>query len=183
MNAAMIDTPLPDKPTILSVGTTTIYVGSFLNDGRIRRREAERQTVNRLLRHAGLNPALLRHKEDGAPYIEGSDINISISHTDGLAAVAVDAGQAIGIDIQTSTERLQSVAGRFLTSDERQLYDSSIDTLLCAWTAKEAIFKLMGDDTLTISAINLPALSAEILLSYFQLPGAMICVAKRSAHN
>jgi len=134
--------------------------------GRISRQQAEREAVMRILRrNFGQNVTLL-HDHDGAPSVDGFDGYISISHCNGMAAVAIHPSLRIGIDIETPREQLQRVSRKFLTDDESTRFHD-IEDLLWAWTAKEAIYKAAGIAGLPLHDIHLISMeSATVDTSY-----------------
>lgn len=108
------------------------------------RRRRERQAVQRLLGYFGFSESDYRHSASGAPYIEGSELYISVSHSLDYAAMAVSRHPGIGVDIeQLRPAQLQRVASRFLSEREQAEY-STPDRLLWAWAAKEAVYKAAG---------------------------------------
>ncbi|MDE6230564.1 MAG: 4'-phosphopantetheinyl transferase superfamily protein [Muribaculaceae bacterium] len=97
------------------------------------------------------------HFHSGAPFLYGYAGRISISHTEGLFAVAtlpatpeVELGvfserAALGIDVERADrEQVVKILDRFMAEEEKPLVDSS-DVELCvrAWTSKEAVYKAM----------------------------------------
>lgn len=132
----------------MSIPVTTIYSGSCslyitaLDPAVTPRREAEREAVERLIRHAFSDDARLVHHESGAPYIEGFDGSISISHSRRSACLAVSRDCTPGVDIEEPREQLRKVAPRVLSDDEMAVYSHSIPLLLRAWTLKEALYKV-----------------------------------------
>lgn len=95
---------------------------------------------------ANTTPLVLPHREpastpSGNPYL-------SISHTDGYAAVIV-APTVCSIDIERRGNRVQRVVGHFLTADELAYIALQPDPDLClhfAWSAKETAYKILGPD-------------------------------------
>jgi phosphopantetheinyl transferase len=86
---------------------------------------------------------------NGAPYVEGEKINISFSHTTGFAAVLIgDDSEIVGIDIEKRSSRVLKVKHKFLSEDELSFIDTEkeSDHLMICWCAKEALFKMMGED-------------------------------------
>lgn len=83
----------------------------------------------------------------GKPYLpEGG--YISISHTRGYVAVALHPTCEVGVDIEQYADRVKRVASRFIRPDEEptlQIGDE-IYTLLLHWSAKETLYKLMGEE-------------------------------------
>jgi len=95
----------------------------------------------------------LLHDADGAPLLNGSPLNISISHSRHFAAIALHPTSRIGIDIEEPRlEQLRRVIAKFLAPNERPLWS---DRLLEAWTCKEAVFKAAGLRNLPLGAIDL----------------------------
>ncbi len=84
---------------------------------------------------------------DGAPYLPGSTLSISVSHTEGYAAVLLQKGGIAGIDIERRHPRVLRVRSRFLSEAEDEAVASSTDDevsrLLVYWCAKEALYKMI----------------------------------------
>lgn len=97
----------------------------------------------------------LGHFRNGAPFINGSDARISISHTDGLYVVATlpetpetDLSEfseraALGVDTERKDrEQVLRVRERFLSDGElAEIPDDDVLKNVVAWTAKEAAYK------------------------------------------
>lgn len=97
----------------------------------------------------------LHHRESGAPYLEGGEERISLTHTVGLLAVAslprtpeADLEQfstrtALGIDAERwDREKVCSLRKRFLSEEELHLVpEDDVRAGILAWTAKEALYK------------------------------------------
>lgn len=136
--------------------TTSIYCIRIVPTPRSGRRNAERSAVEQMIVSAFGPDARLSHRPDGSPFVVGADSNISISHGAGLALLAVDPVRAVGIDIESRRPSLAAVAPRVLNSEEMLAYGATLQGLLRAWTAKEAIFKAAGVKGLTLPEIRLP---------------------------
>lgn len=144
-------------PECFRLGTTTIHAIALPGGlSRHEKRDAEIRAVASLIRRAFGEKETLSHLPSGAPYIEGSGKQISITHGAGYALLAINDSRPIGIDIESPRPTLKRISGRFLGTSEHQIYNASPDTLLDAWTAKEAIFKALGIPGLTITDIILP---------------------------
>lgn len=91
----------------------------------------------------------LAHRESGAPYLveqgEESGMNVSISHCEGLVAVAHSRDRKVGVDVEVVSERAVRVQNRVLSDDEIRFAGSSVVLNTLAWTAKEALFKLIPE--------------------------------------
>lgn len=86
----------------------------------------------------------VHYRESGRPFMPGSQVDISISHSDDLVAVAVSQGPKIGIDIEKRLHpNLQKARTYFLSDRELQEIgeDASLEQLHLYWSAKEALYK------------------------------------------
>lgn len=83
---------------------------------------------------------------NGKPFISGSSLCISLSHTKGYAAVAVS-NKAVGIDIELRKRNALAARERFMNIMEinsNYSFDENTTALL-HWSAKEALFKVVGN--------------------------------------
>jgi len=124
------------------IGTTVIYCSSIeqpaqdsLSGGRSTRRSREREAVERIASAAGIE---IGHDADGAPIVEGA--YVSVSHSMGLAVVAIDRSRPVGIDAEDWRDALWRVRQKFLSEAEINAFADE-ESLLRAWTAKEAVYK------------------------------------------
>lgn len=83
----------------------------------------------------------------GRPALAGADISISISHTEGYAAIACSRDFVLGLDVERPTRSVLSVAERFIQAEVlcNMLPDEANRLALCHWCAKEALFKITGN--------------------------------------
>jgi phosphopantetheinyl transferase len=110
------------------------------------RRTNERLAISALLAEA-VPGAKLGHHLNGAPYIHNHEnLNVSVSHSQSNAALAISEKNVIGIDIEAPREQLKRVSKRFLSPVELEEFSKLPDGLLRAWTAKEAVYKCAGFD-------------------------------------
>ena len=89
------------------------------------------------------------YKENGAPCLADNSLNISISHTGHYALVATHPDKAVGIDIERIGDKVERVKHKFLSAEELKNIDarSSKIHLTILWAAKEALYKVMGVET------------------------------------
>ena len=91
----------------------------------------------------------LAHRESGAPYLveKGEEVgtNISISHCEGLVAVAHCRDRKVGVDVEVVSDRVMRVCDRVLSADEIRVAGSSVVLKTLALTSKEALFKLIPE--------------------------------------
>ncbi|MEG1546114.1 MAG: 4'-phosphopantetheinyl transferase superfamily protein [Bacteroides sp.] len=85
---------------------------------------------------------------NGKPYLVDDSYHISISHTRGYVAVILHPTEEVGIDIEQHSNRVGKVRSKFMQpSEENQLVKANeICHLLLHWSAKETIYKLLGNE-------------------------------------
>lgn len=90
--------------------------------------------------------AQIEYDQTGKPYIK--DIpSVSITHTDGYVAVIVSYNLQVGIDIERRNRCLNEAYKRFMSEQECAMLEDKNrnDLMLVHWTAKEALFKIVGN--------------------------------------
>jgi len=103
----------------------------------------------------------IRYDELGRPSIN-SDLNISISHSNFMAAIVLSDHNKAGIDIELKENKIINIQNKFLNESEKleNEYQSHVDYLTMIWTAKESIYKALGikgvsfSDNIIIKNIN-----------------------------
>ena len=123
-----------------SFGDITLMITDVVRLDGDSRADAERRAVRRLVDHAFGCEAQIAHFPSGAPYIIGSRISLSVSHSRSHAAIAFSASHTVGVDVEEQRPQLARVASRVLSDDELREY-SAPRLLLQAWTLKEALYK------------------------------------------
>jgi len=83
--------------------------------------------------------------EYGKPHLEGSEYQISISHSHEQVAVLA-APVAVGVDIQFLVEKIWRIACKFMRPEESESLKpaTSLEHLHVYWGAKEALYKAYG---------------------------------------
>jgi phosphopantetheinyl transferase len=86
--------------------------------------------------------------ENKKPFIMGSEIDFSITHSDNLVGVIVGIGRRVGMDIEFANQRVLDLSHKFMTTaDFSTFYNddfSDQEKATIAWTMKESAFKLNG---------------------------------------
>lgn len=133
----------------------TDFLDTFPEIENPRVRREKQMTLYLLRRFLGLRDVdKLRHDPDGAPYIEGGDCHISISHSHHEVALLSGDNPCLGVDVESPRENLLKVASRFLTLRELAYY-TTLPLLLRAWTIKEAAYKALHIKELSSQDIHL----------------------------
>ncbi len=92
----------------------------------------------------------LKKDDKGKPFSVGNSIEISISHSGNLVAVAVSL-KNIGIDIQEFTPKLVKIAAKFVKAPLLSLIEKNeffSEAVHVHWGVKEALFKAYGSGNL-----------------------------------
>ena len=89
------------------------------------------------------------YDEFGAPFIEGSDWNVSISHSGSFVAVA-RSKKALGIDVELISDKLERTKHKYSSEQELSQIDSNQNLyhLALSWSAKESVYKMVGCEAL-----------------------------------
>ncbi len=99
---------------------------------------SEPQSINILYDHSG------------KPYIQGSSIKISISHSKNFVAVIFHETHEVGIDVEiiplddNKEWKVETIAHKFICNEELAFLNDSTkkEQLLIMWGAKECLYKL-----------------------------------------
>ncbi len=111
-------------------------------------KESESLTRDSLLKDAlGIEYKDLSFNEHGKPYINGSNMHFSISHSNGYVALATS-NSIIGIDIEFNrtidNKILKLLKERIYNDNDYKNDDSSLSSFIKTWTIKEAYSKFVG---------------------------------------
>ena len=120
------------------------------------KRRSEWLATRALLQHTPYKDAEILYHSNGAPYLSCSDKHISISHTQGYAAIAV-ADRPIGLDIEHPSRNAMRAVNAFLQPQEIERLDKCIEPAgeaLRLWTVKEAAFKLHAGEADVLKDIS-----------------------------
>lgn len=140
---------MPTYQTIYSE-IATLVVGKYPQEVsefkglylRKEKKKYEKNMVREMLNNAFPSHCLL-YEEDGRPYLEGSLVEISISHSYPYAVLAWSSTKKIGVDIELCSDRLAYISPKFLSEKETKWVDKTDQFLLGAiWTIKESLYKI-----------------------------------------
>ena len=118
----------------------------FGDEVRSEARKVEILGAQLLLNHLFGHEVQRSHHPDGAPFVEGFDGYVSVSHSKRYIAVAIHPTQPVGIDIEVNTDRAQRLRERFMKPTELTDAPASWqmrEKALVTWCAKEAAYKCM----------------------------------------
>ncbi len=104
----------------------------------------------------------LSKDEHGKPLLPDHPFELSISHTEGFAAILLGTGK-LGVDVQHYKPNVLKVRDRFLDENEQEMAQD-IETITLFWAAKEAIYKYNALPGLDFRApITIHSIEPEIL--------------------
>jgi 4'-phosphopantetheinyl transferase len=126
-----------------------------------------RATLRMILSHylkAPPQDISLAYTANGKPYIEHSELQFNVSHSQGFAVYALTRLTPIGIDIEkVQPQYHERVAKRYFSPGEYDYYsrllpNEKINTFYKLWTSKEAVIKALGQKLSTVlaSSISIP---------------------------
>lgn len=97
--------------------------------------------------------AALDYTDGGRPFFKNLNADISISHSRTYSAVAIseDKNESVGIDIEEAQSNKISI--RFLTENEQISLENGTPYLKI-WTKKEALFKYLKNDNLSLISLD-----------------------------
>ena len=81
--------------------------------------------------------------DNGKPYLEGSNVHISISHSFPIAAAMIHLEKPCGIDMERPREKHKLVKAKYLHPSEME-FQEDLNKLCSIWCAKEVIYKIFG---------------------------------------
>ncbi len=114
----------------------------------------------------GLDAPQLLRTENGKPYLKNCNISISLSHSDGIAAVCISDEGQIGIDIQSeiSPEKQEKLERRFFTDYEVKSERITAEYYFCTFYDNEAIFDNIDPDICHTHSFSVKWSAAESLM-------------------
>lgn len=111
-------------------------------------RRLEWLSVRALLKELCGEEKLVEYLPTGMPYLSDHSYHISISHTRGYVAVILNSQKKVGIDIEQYGERILKLRSKFMSEQEISAVsaEKEVHHLLLHWSAKETIYKLLGEE-------------------------------------
>jgi len=113
-----------------------------------KKRRLEKLTVL-AMHHENYPAEAILYNANKAPYLQNTNLHISISHSKDYAVIAYSENK-LGVDIEKISKRVVPVAHKFCTPEEFALHKTEL-MLTKIWSAKEAIFKYFEKDIFDFS--------------------------------
>ncbi len=125
-------------------------ITDILRNRRVAGQSILRDILSRYL-GAPASEIVFSHGERKKPYIQGSDIQFNMSHTEDIALVAITLLNPIGVDVEgiKTSKYHEGIVKSNYSVQERLQYESipesqKLEAFFRAWTRKEAYIKAIG---------------------------------------
>lgn len=144
-------------------GSTILYCYISSIDKHSDRLWVERMAVQELLDTALGSSATIAHHPDGKPYlIDHPAVYISITHTEGLVALALS-DSPIGIDAEPYGDQVERVSSRFCLASELEYHLDKLHLhpFLTLWSAKESLYKRVNPPSRSLKSFEMTHYEAE----------------------
>ena len=82
--------------------------------------------------------------QSGRPFLGVERKPLSLSHCEGFVA-AIHADVWVGIDVERISSRVQKIKNYFMRDEELDMIGEENEALILAWSAKESIYKWLGE--------------------------------------
>ena len=112
---------------------------------------AGRALIKALLEQWKVPYERLEKDDFGKPFLKGSSIHISLSHSYPHVAAVLNQEKNVGIDLEQPKDKLLRVAHRILAPDELEDAGNNVTKHCIYWCAKEALVKIYGKKDLIFS--------------------------------
>jgi 4'-phosphopantetheinyl transferase EntD len=144
---------LPDSEQLLSQLMQKEWYLPFL-EKMSESRKCEWLSVRILLKELLGKEKEIRYNPSGKPYLSDFSHYISISHTKGYAAVILDQGKEVSIDIEKISPRIENLHTYFVNEEEEKSLSKKNRQihLLLHWSAKESIFKRLNCENIAFKS-------------------------------
>lgn len=114
---------------------------SLVNDSIRNRWLASRYAVQQVSQQS---PLELIKDQSERPYLGVEKKPLSLSHCEGFVA-AIHSDVSVGIDVERISSRVQKIKNYFMRDEELDLLGVDNEPLILAWSAKESIYKWLGE--------------------------------------
>ncbi len=187
---------LPDHHDMPSLLQPSLYKPWHVRHRNIHDERATRASLGGmlLLQHSGVS-GKLSYEKSGRPYLEDSNTDFNITHTDKHVFCAIELPDAnrpndtcrVGLDAEELT-RLRSLcicplAERWFTPDEHEIFfrAPNNDLFLQIWTRKEALVKWTGLGLHAMRRLNTVTAPEEygILFREYRIENSIIVLCHR----
>lgn len=173
---------LPDVPDGLPLSAYRLEKLASCRSSRRRRQGIGAELLLiRTLQMSGFSstlPLSVSTEKNGKPFLIGSELHFSLSHSGSFAACALS-DFPVGVDLEKRDSLSEPVLRRFFSPEEQALIRSSEDPDLSftrLWTGKESFVKATGSGFL-LPLREISPLSPSPDISFWQFDHASFCLS------
>lgn len=105
------------------------------------KRQNEFLSLRKFLRTTLQKTVYVHYDVNGKPFIPGENLELSVSHSDGFIAFALNQNGPAGIDIQRPRPQIMRITEKFMNNTEHLQADNDLLKTTLIWCAKEAMYK------------------------------------------
>ncbi|BDD03820.1 4'-phosphopantetheinyl transferase superfamily protein [Aureibacter tunicatorum] len=146
----LIEESLEEMLAICHPEDAKFVLSNTNNHNKRLERLAARILAKQLTESIGLQYKGIHKNVYKQPELIDNDSSISISHSYPYAAAIIsNSSKSCGVDIELCRPKLQRVSHKFQNEEEARFSGKNIDKLCIAWTAKEAVYKLLAQHKLS----------------------------------
>lgn len=164
-----------DEPTLAAKVPAEKLPNGVVNPSKRLEFLAGRALVSELLQHWNLPYERLTKDPYGKPYLGGSSIHLSLSHSYPYVAAILHRSKNVGIDLEQPKQKLLRIAPRVLHADELRNAGDNVIKHCIYWCAKEALIKIYGKKDLIFSE--------NLLVAPFELQSRGYLIGRIIANN
>ncbi len=113
---------------------------------------AGRALIKALLQRWNIDYKRLEKDSFGKPFLPGTSIHLSLSHSYPHVAAVLHRERNVGIDLEQPKDKLLRIAHRILAPDELEDAGQNVTKHCIYWCAKEALIKIYGKKDLTFAS-------------------------------
>ena len=113
---------------------------------------AGRALIKTLLQQWHLDYKRLEKDSFGKPFLSGTSVHLSLSHSYPHVAAVLNRERNVGIDLEQPKDKLLRIAHRILAPDEFRDAGNNVTKHCIYWCAKEALIKIYGKKDLTFAS-------------------------------
>ena len=99
--------------------------------------------IARLCEQIGVDYSGIIKDEHGKPHLNGSNYQLSLSHSFPYAVAILNKDRPAGIDIEYPSDKIKRISSKFLNEAELQ-YREEVTDLCKVWCIKETLYKIYG---------------------------------------
>lgn len=140
-------------PSVILSKHDSYELSTITNSKRIYEYLYSRMTLQRLLTSLKIPYHGLEKTNSNKPYLRNNvNKGISISHSYPFVSAMFHNSDSVGIDIQIIDSKIEKIKYKFI---KNVLPPNDIVELTIHWCAKEAIYKMIGNKSLSLSSIEI----------------------------